>query len=77
MKLRRRRTDEPPIEIRVTVPADLVTELKAYCKYYETTYAEPIELPAVSVEILRHFLRSERGFGRWRRAQEPGASRGA
>jgi hypothetical protein len=75
VKLQRRRPDEPPIEIRVTVPAELVTELKAYCRYYETTYGESIELPAVTVEILRHFLRAERGFGRWRREQPPSATR--
>jgi len=70
MKLRRRRPDEPPIEIRVTVPAEIVSHLKAYCRYYEATYGEPIELPAVTVEILRHFFRVDREFRGWRRQQD-------
>ena len=77
MKLQRRKSDEPPIEIRVTVPAEIVSDLKGYCRYYEATYGESIELPAVTVEILRHFLRVERDFRRWRREQEPGAARGS
>lgn len=75
MKLRRRRPDEPPIEIRVTVPAETVSHLKAYCRYYEATYGEPIELPAVTVEILQHFLRIDRAFRSWRRQQEPAGPR--
>ena len=77
MKLQRRKTDEPPIEIRVTLPAEMVSDLKGYCRYYEATYREPIELPAVTVEILRHFLRVERDFRRWLRDQEPEAARGS
>ena len=75
MKLRRRRPDEPPIEIRVTVPAETVSHLKAYCRYYEAIYGEPIELPAVTVEILQHFLRIDRAFRSWRRQQEPAGPR--
>jgi hypothetical protein len=69
VKLQRRRPDEPPIEIRVMVPAEVVAELRAYCRFYEATYGEPIELPAVSLEILRHFLGSERAFRRCVREQ--------
>ena len=76
MKLQRRKTDEPPIEIRATVPAEIVSDLKAYCRYYEVTYGESIELPAVTVEILRHFLRVERTFRRWQRDQASGAGQG-
>ena len=76
MKLHRRRPDEPPIEIRLTVPADIVSRLKAYCRYYEENYGEPIERPAVTVEILEHFLHSDRDFRSWRRTQEPAAARG-
>jgi hypothetical protein len=76
MKLQRRKLEEPPIEIRVTVPAEIVADLKAYSRYYEATYGEPIELPAVTVEIVRHFLRLERDFRRWNRSQQAGA-RGA
>jgi hypothetical protein len=61
----------------VTVPAEIISELKAYCGYYESSYGESIELPAVTVEILRHFLRAERDFRRWRRDQEPRGARGA
>ena len=71
MKLQRRKPEEPPVEIRVTVPAELVADLKAYGRYYETTYGESIDLAAVTVEILTHFLRAERQFRRWRRRQEP------
>ena len=71
MKLHRRRPDEPPIEIRVTVPAEIVTRLKAYCRYYEENYGEPIDVPAVTLEILQHFLRVDRDFRSWRRQQEP------
>lgn len=76
MKLHRRRPDEPPIEIRVTVPAEIVSRLKAYCRYYEENYGEPIEVPAVTLEILQHFLRVDRDFRSWRRQQEPPATRG-
>ncbi len=75
MKLQRRKADEPPIEIRVTVPVEIVEDLKAYCRYYEATYSEPIDLSAVTVEILRHFLRAERSFRSWLRDQESAASR--
>jgi hypothetical protein len=76
MKLHRRRPDEPPIEIRVTVPAEIVSRLKAYCRYYEENYGEPIEVAAVTVEILQHFFRVDRDFRSWRRQQEPPAARG-
>jgi hypothetical protein len=76
MKLQRRKHEEPPIEIRVTVPAEIVADLKAYSRYYEATYGESIELPAVTVEIVRHFLRLERDFRRWNRSQQAGG-RGA
>lgn len=71
MKLHRRQPDEPPIEIRVTVPAEVVSRLKAYCRYYEENYGEPIDVPAVTVEILQHFFRVDRDFRKWRRQQEP------
>jgi hypothetical protein len=73
VKLQRRKSEEPPIEIRVTVPAEVVADLKAYSRFYEATYGEPIELPAVTVEIVRHFLRAERSFRRWRGQQDGGA----
>jgi len=76
VKLQRRRPDEPPIEIRVTVPAETVSLLKAYCRYYEVTYGEPIELPAVTVAILQHFLEVDRDFRSWRRQQAPPDARG-
>jgi len=38
VKLPRRKSDEPPVEIRVTVPAEMVSDLRAYCAYYEATY---------------------------------------
>jgi hypothetical protein len=76
MKLHRRRPDEPPIEIRVTVPAEIVSRLKGYCRYYEENYGEPIEVAAVTVEILQHFFRVDRDFRRWRHQQEPPATRG-
>jgi len=74
VKLPRRKSDEPPVEIRVTVPAEMVSDLRAYCAYYEATYGEPIELPAVTVEILRHFLRVERDFRRWQRERDAKAA---
>ncbi|MCZ7618393.1 MAG: DUF2274 domain-containing protein [Myxococcota bacterium] len=76
MKLQRRRPDEPPIEIRVTVPAETVSQLKAYCRYYEVTYGEPIEVSAVTVAILQHFLEVDRDFRSWRRQQAPPDARG-
>ena len=76
MKLPRRKPEEPPVEIRVTVPPELIASLKAYCSYYESTYGDPIELPAVTVEILTHFLRAERQFRRWCRGQKPEPTRG-
>jgi hypothetical protein len=71
MRLQRRTTEEPPVEIRLTVPAETVSHLKSYCRYYEATYGDPIELGAVAVEILRHFLRVDRAFRRWRHQQDP------
>lgn len=76
MKLQRRRPDEPPIEIRVTVPSETVSDLKAYCRYYETTYGEPIEVPAVTIAILEHFLQVDRDFRSWCRQQAPPDARG-
>ena len=66
MRLQRRKSEDPPVEIRVTVPAEMIVDLKDYCRFYEFTYEEPIELPAIVVEILRHFLKMERQFLRWR-----------
>jgi hypothetical protein len=48
----------------------MIADLKAYCRYYESTYEEAIELPIIVVEILRHFLRMEREFLRWRRSED-------
>jgi hypothetical protein len=74
MRLQRRKSEDPPIEIRVTVPAEMIADLKAYCRYYESTYEEAIELPVIVVEILRHFLKMERQFLRWRHSED--AARG-
>ena len=70
MRLQRRKSEDPPIEIRVTVPAEVIADLKDYCRYYESTYEEPIEVPTIVVEILRHFLKMERQFLRWRRSED-------
>jgi hypothetical protein len=67
MKLRRRKPEEPPVEIRITIPAETVAELKAYGQYYEQTYSETIAMPVLVVEIVQHYLERERGFRRWTR----------
>lgn len=69
MKLRRRKPEEPPVEIRITVPAETIAELKAYGQYYEQTYAEVIAMPVLVVEIVHHYLERERGFRSWARSQ--------
>ena len=69
MKLHRRKPDEPPVEIRITVPAETVADLKAYGQYYEATYSEAIALPALTVEIIQHYLERERGFRSWARSK--------
>jgi len=33
VKLPRRKPDEPPVEIRITVPPELIASLKAYCRF--------------------------------------------
>jgi len=74
MRLQRREAEDPPVEIRMTVPAEVIVDLKDYCRYYEFTYEEPIELPAIVVEILRHFLKMERKFLRWRHSENAPSS---
>ena len=75
MRLQRRKSEDPPIEIRVTVPAEVILDLKDYCRYYESTYKETIEVPIIVVEILRHFLKMERQFLRWRRSEDAAGGR--
>ena len=67
MKLRRRKAEEPPVEIRITVPAETIAELKTYGQYYEATYSESIAMPVLVVEIVQHYLERERGFRSWSR----------
>jgi hypothetical protein len=67
MKLRRRKPEEPPVEIRITVPAETVAELKKYGQYYESTYSEVIPMPVLVVEIIQHYLERERAFRSWGR----------
>ena len=38
MRLQRREAEDPPVEIRMTVPAEVIVDLKDYCRYYEFTY---------------------------------------
>lgn len=72
MKLHRRKPDEPPVEIRITVPAETVAELKAYGQYYEATYSDAIALPVLVVEIVQQYLIRERGFRSWVRSAGAG-----
>lgn len=74
MKLRKRRDERPPVEVRARLSAEVHDDLRAYADLYEETYQKPIDPKELIADIVLQFLSSDRSFRQWKRRQRAGAS---
>lgn len=66
MKLRKRREERPPVEIRARLSAETHDDLLAYASLYAETYERTIDPKELLEDIVIQFLSSDRTFRRWK-----------
>lgn len=75
MKLRLKNKDLPPVQLRLTLPGSLKASLDEYVGYLHDTLHRETDAKEVAIEMLKHFVESDRDFRGWRSRQEDGAER--
>jgi hypothetical protein len=77
MKLRLKERELPPVQLRLTLPGSLKDSLDDYVGYLHDKLQRDSDCKEVAIEMLKHFVESDRDFSNWRsrRAEEsPGSS---
>jgi hypothetical protein len=68
----------PPEQLRLTVPGEVMQDLRLYQQYQTETAAVTWEARELATEILRAFLtEGDKAFLRWKKQQGDGAGREA
>jgi hypothetical protein len=73
MKLRLKDKDLPPVQLRLTLPGGLKASLDEYVGYLHDTLHRETDAKEVAIEMLKHFVESDRDFRGWRSQQGEGA----
>jgi len=73
MKLRLKDKDLPPVQLRLTLPGSLKESLDEYVAYLHDTSRRETDCKEVAIEMLKHFVESDRDFRGWRSRQAEGA----
>jgi hypothetical protein len=76
MKLRLKDKDLPPVQLRLTLPGSLKASLDEYVGYLHDTMRRETDCKEVAIEMLKHFVESDRDFRVWRSRQAEGAEKG-
>ncbi len=75
MKLRLKDKDLPPVQLRLTLPGSLKASLDEYVGYLRDSLHRETDAKEVAIEMLKHFVESDRDFRGWRSKREGGAER--
>lgn len=75
MKLRLKDKDLPPVQLRLTLPGSLKASLDEYVVYLHDSLHRETDAKEVAIEMLKHFVESDRDFRGWRSRREGGADR--
>jgi len=73
MKLRLKDKDLPPVQLRLTLPGSLKASLDEYVAYLHDRLQRETDCKEVAIEMLKHFVESDRDFRGWRSRQADGA----
>jgi len=73
MKLRLKDKDLPPVQLRLTLPGSLKESLDEYVAYLHDRLQRETDCKEVAIEMLKHFVESDRDFRGWRSRQAEGA----
>ena len=66
MKLRLKDKDLPPVQLRLTLPGSLKASLDEYVGYLHDSLHRETDAKEVAIEMLKHFVESDRDFRVWR-----------
>jgi len=77
MKLRLKDKDLPPVQLRLTLPGSLKASLDEYVAYLHAKLERDTDCKEVAIEMLKHFVESDREFRVWRSRREEGVERPA
>jgi hypothetical protein len=75
MKLRLKDKDLPPVQLRLTLPGSLKASLDEYVGYLHDSLHRETDAKEVAIEMLKHFVDSDRDFRSWRSRRERGGVR--
>ncbi len=66
MKLRLKEKELPPVQLRLTLPGSLKESLDEYVGYLRDKLRREADCKEVAIEMLKHFVESDRDFRVWR-----------
>jgi hypothetical protein len=69
MKLRLKGKELPPVQVRLTLPGSLKESLDEYVAYLHKQLQRETDCKEVAIEMLKHFVESDRDFRVWRSRQ--------
>jgi len=72
MKLRLKGKELPPVQLRLTLPGSLKESLDEYVAYLHDRLQRETDCKEVAIEMLKHFVESDRDFRGWRSRQAEG-----
>ena len=75
MKLRLKDKDLPTVQLRLTLPGTLKASLDEYVAYLHAKLERETDCKEVAIEMLKHFVESDRDFRVWRSRQREGVER--
>jgi len=75
MKLRLKGKELPPVQLRLTLPGSLKASLDEYVGYLHDKLQRETDCKEVAIEMLKHFVESDRDFRGWRSQQGEDAER--
>ena len=75
MKLRLKDKNFPPVQLRLTLPGSLKASLDEYVGYLHDSLNRETDAKEVAIEMLKHFVDSDRDFRGWRSRREDGGER--
>ncbi len=73
MKLRLKGRELPPVQLRLTLPGSVKESLDEYVAYLHDQLQRETDCKEVAIEMLKHFVESDRDFRAWRSRQTEGA----
>jgi hypothetical protein len=75
MKLRLKDKDLPSVQLRLALPGSLKASLDEYVGHLHDRLHRETDAKEVAIEMLKHFVESDRDFRGWRSRREGGGER--